>query len=120
MPAEIQHGVQCRDQDLGVRSAVLLRGRPCRCPRDACLSWQRVGKQPWREERSHTRIGGSWDRSAEDRAMGKGALVKESWVLGQLPEKWTLQSASTHRWLPAASPGACAEIPLYAEEAAAT
>lgn len=52
--------------------------------------------------------------------MGKGALVKESWVLGQLPEKWTLQSASTHRWLPAASPGACAEIPLYAEEAAAT
>lgn len=48
------------------------------------------GEQPWREERSQVRMCTSWDCRAEDWAMGKETLVRQVWVLGQLPEEFTL------------------------------
>lgn len=46
MPAEIQHGVQRRDGDLGVWSAVLQLGRPLRCPGRGRGTAMAGGKEP--------------------------------------------------------------------------
>lgn len=56
---------------------------------------------------------------AEDWTIGRKALMREIRLLGPLPDQFAPRPAPTHRWLPADPTGACAEISLHAEEAAA-
>lgn len=71
MPAEIQHGVQCRDGNLGVRPAVLLPGRPRRCLREAC-------RPRWRE--GNTRVEGGEEPHQDLRVL---ELQGRDWAMGK-------------------------------------
>lgn len=73
------------------------------------------------EGRKHTRGGrrgatpGSAGPGVAGQRLGNG---KKDPLEGRL-RSWPLHPTPTYRWLPAASPGAHAEVPLQAEEAAA-